>query len=47
MAMGVVVEDERILYRYRRVSIFPLVDSHTEVSILCDSGSNAHSKLYV
>ena len=40
MAMNVVVEDERILEKYREVSMFTPADSHTEVSIFCDSGAN-------
>lgn len=40
MDMDGVVADERILDKYRKVSVFTLADSHKEVSILCDLGAN-------
>ena len=40
--MNVVVEAERILQKYRELSMFTSVDSHTEVSIFCDSGAKVH-----
>ena len=40
MAMNVVVEDERILDQYRKMPMKNVGDSYTDVSILCDSGTN-------
>lgn len=42
MAMNVGIKDEQILGNSWKVSMFMLADSHTEVSILDDSGWNFH-----
>lgn len=39
MAINVVVENERILGKYRELSIFTLADIHTKFSVLFNSRS--------